>query len=78
VAPHARRNRASALQGNRGQFQSVFLITLAFVAGMLPLAVATGPGAAERRVIAVGGIVGKTLSLLLTLLATPVPTASGE
>ena len=45
---------------------------------MLPLAVATGPGAAERRVIAVVGIVGKTLSLLLTLLATPVPTASGE
>ncbi len=39
---------------------------------MLPLALGTGPGAEERRAIAVVVIGGQTLSLLLTLLVTPV------
>ena len=39
---------------------------------MLPLAVGSGPGSEERRVIAVVVIGGQTLALLLTLLATPV------
>jgi hypothetical protein len=41
-------------------------------AGKLPLALGTGPGAEERRSIAVVVIGGQTLSLLLTLIATPV------
>jgi HAE1 family hydrophobic/amphiphilic exporter-1 len=39
---------------------------------MLPRAVGTGPGADERRSIAVVVIGGQSLCLLLTLLFTPV------
>jgi HAE1 family hydrophobic/amphiphilic exporter-1 len=39
---------------------------------MLPLWVGTGPGAEERRAIAVVVIGGQMLCLLLTLLITPV------
>ena len=45
---------------------------VALVFGMLPLAVGAGPGAEERRAVAVVVIGGQTLSLLLTLLVTPV------
>jgi HAE1 family hydrophobic/amphiphilic exporter-1 len=76
---HARNLRAAGtelgtavLQASRDRLRPILMTTLALVGGMLPLAIGSGPGAEERRAIAVVVIGGQSLSLFLTLIVTPV------
>jgi len=60
------------LEGNKVRLRPILMTTIALVMGVLSMVFGHGSGAVLRRSLAIVVIGGQTLSLLITLLMTPV------
>lgn len=64
--------REAILQANQVRLRPILMTTVMLVAGLLPVALGTGTGAASRASMANVIIGGQALCLVITLLVTPV------
>ena len=72
-APGAGRSPdAAIIEANHTRLRPILMTTFAVVAGMLPIALGRGDGAASRASTAMVIVGGQMLALVLTLLITPV------
>jgi len=60
------------LDANRVRLRPILMTTVMLIFGMIPIALGRGPGSGSRGSIARVIIGGQALSLLITLLITPV------
>ncbi|MBF8258971.1 MAG: mdtB 1 [Actinobacteria bacterium] len=60
------------LEANAARLRPILMTTITLIAAMIPIALGKGPGAASRASMAKVIIGGQMLSLLLTLVVTPV------
>ncbi len=60
------------MEANRTRLRPILMTTVMLIAAMIPIALGRGPGSAARASLAKVILGGQTLSLLLTLLVTPV------
>jgi HAE1 family hydrophobic/amphiphilic exporter-1 len=62
----------SIIEANRARLRPILMTTLTLIAGMTPIALGQGPGAAPRAAMAKVIIGGQALSLFITLMIVPV------
>ena len=64
--------RAAALEAARLRLRPILMTSIAFIAGVFPLAVATGAGAGSQNDIGTGVIGGMLTATLLAVFLVPV------
>src|SRR6185295_6297291 len=64
--------REAVMEANKTRLRPILMTTVMLVAGMTPIALGQGAGSAARSSMAKVIVGGQALSLLLTLLVTPV------
>lgn len=62
----------AAVDASRRRFRPILMTSFAFILGVMPLAVATGAGAASRRALGTAVIGGMLASTLLAVLFVPI------
>jgi HAE1 family hydrophobic/amphiphilic exporter-1 len=62
----------AVMEANRTRLRPILMTTLMLIAGMIPIALGVGPGSASRASMAKVIVGGQAMSLLLSLLVTPV------
>ena len=60
------------MEANHTRLRPILMTTVMLIAAMIPIALGRGPGSGSRASLAKVILGGQTLSLLLTLLVTPV------
>ena len=63
--------RDAAIEGGRLRFRPILMTSFAFIAGLLPLVVATGPGAIGNRTIGTAAVGGMLVGTLIGVLVIP-------
>ncbi|WP_165073955.1 efflux RND transporter permease subunit, partial [Paludisphaera rhizosphaerae] len=63
--------RDSAIEGGKLRFRPILMTSFAFIAGLLPLVVATGPGAIGNRTIGTAAVGGMLVGTVIGVLVIP-------
>jgi len=63
--------KEAAIEGGRLRFRPILMTSFAFIAGLLPLVVATGPGAIGNRTIGTAAVGGMLVGTLIGVLVIP-------
>ncbi|MDE5703123.1 multidrug efflux RND transporter permease subunit [uncultured Bacteroides sp.] len=61
----------AALRASQLRFRPILMTSLAFILGMLPMVIASGPGAASRQAIGTGVFFGMILAVTIGILLVP-------
>ncbi len=63
--------RDAAIEGGKLRFRPILMTSFAFIAGLLPLVIATGPGAIGNRTIGTAAVGGMLMGTLVGVLVIP-------
>ncbi len=63
--------REAAIEGGKLRFRPILMTSFAFIAGLLPLVVATGPGAIGNRTIGTAAVGGMLVGTVIGVLVIP-------